>query len=499
MIRQFLVGLVIAGAALAAGITFNDQHYRLDVPTHPADEIVIAHRDSPYTGMTWVESASNNYRQLRFFDRVEGGVCLEPSWAVLAAMPGLEHLRPASGITATGQGTLNNSPYISFFPAGLLLNRDVPKAPRVLIVGLGSGVGIAQVAHHFSQAEIDVVDIDPAVVDMVRAHFPLLAWLEQQRRLKFIVSDARAYVRSQKGHGYHMAVLDAYTAGSTIPPHLMTREFFAQVADTLADGGVVLANVIGCYGKSAGTHGEIEGFAHRVLGGALRSMRAAGLPHAWCIPVLRESDDPTSFAKDEGRNTIVVAAKHDLSPRGFAAGWERLQEWKPFPELKTGQYISRHVVIIEAVKEQGMLKHRYASTCIPLEWVEPAVPQLVPGLKPFTQAPTAPQHTQLSSTNDRVLIEAVAAAARKHGGLTNGWNVVPAEAELRLRTIDWTLFPRETWRASIAFARDASVHDPEMLVGPVDGPERDNAIPSWHMLDAPLFTDQTPNADIMNH
>jgi hypothetical protein len=37
-----------------------------------------------------------------------------------------------------------------------------------------------------------------------------------------------------------------------------------------------------------------------------------------------------------------------------------------------------------------------------------------------------------------------------------------------------------------------------MLVGPVDGPEREAASNTWQIADAPLFTDQMPNADVLN-
>lgn len=497
MNKHLLAGIALAAACTVAGIAFQDSHYRLDVPGQPADQVVLGHRDSPYTGMTWVASRSNNYLQLRFFDKVEGGVCLTPTWAELAADPRLAHLRPAQAPAASefDPGTLNNSPYITFFPAGLLLNRTVPAAPRVLIVGLGSGVGIAQLAHHFPQAAIEVVDIDPAVIAMVRQHFPLLAWLETQRntagepRLRFVARDARAHITAMAGHGYHMLVLDAYTAGSTIPPHLMTREFFAECAATLADGGTVLANVIGCYGEPDGL-GDLRGFAHRVLGGALRSLRAAGLEGAWCIPVLHADDRIASFDRSRARNTIVIAAKHQLSPRRFPAGWERLQAWVPFPELELGRHVSDQYLLAG--------ENRYTATVAPAALVDAAVPALAAAMKADPANDGAPHHTRNARTTDRGLIDQSAAAVRAAKlPFRRGWDEVAAEPMLIRRTIDWVAFPRETWRASVVFARDA-FNDPEQLVGPVDGPERDGAPKSWHMGDAPLFTDQTPNADIVN-
>jgi len=497
MDRQVLYGLILTVAAAAAGIAFRDQHYRLDVGGLPADQRVVDHRDSPYTGMTWVTSPSNNYLQLRFFEMVEGGVCVSPSWSDLVADPRLAHLKPAQPpVIATGEldpGTLNNSAYISFFPAGLLLNRTVPEKPRVLVVGLGSGVGIAQIAHHFPTAVVDVVDIDPAVIRMVRDHYPLMAWLESQGRVNFIARDARAYVRAQRGQGYHLVILDAYTAGSTIPPHLMTREFFAECGATLAEGGLVFANIIGCYGEQD-ADGTWRGAKRRVVGGALRTFRAAGLDNAWVIPVLHAGDRPGSFDRSSARNNIVICGKHELSPARFDAGWSRLRDWVPFPELQPGRHVSRQYQLIDRKANTG-------STFVPAAWIDAAVPAVAGAMKSVPLGEGTPAHTLGSIASDRALLEQAAQAVRTSapaGSQLRGWDEVPANTELYLRTIDWVLFPRETWRTSVAFARQTDKHDPELLVGPVDGPERDGAPQSWYMSDAPLFTDQTPNADIVN-
>jgi spermidine synthase len=497
MDRSLFLGLVVAAAAATAGFVFQDQHYRLNVGGLAADQHVLDHRDSPYTGMTWVASPSNNYLQLRFFEMVEGGVCLEPTWATLAADPALAHLKPAiPPALAPGQadpGTLNNSAYISMFAAGLLLNSTVPVKPQVLVVGLGSGVGIAQILHHFPAATVEVVDIDPAVITMVRDHFPLMAWFESQGRVRFVARDARAYVRAQAGHGYNLVILDAYTAGSTIPPHLMTREFFKECGDTLAEGGTVFANVIGCYGEQDAS-GFWRGVKRRVVGGALRSFRAAGLEHAWVFPVLGAYDSPAAFDRSQSRNNIIICGKHPISPARFAEGWNRLRAWQPFPELPTGRYVSQQYQLIDVQANTG-------STFVPAAWIDQAQPNLQASLQQRAAVEGAPSHTSGAFTEDRARLEVAVESVRyaaPSGSLLRGWDAVPARGQLYRRTTDWVQFPRETWRAAVAFARDANKHDPELLVGPVDGPEREAAPQSWYMTDAPLFTDQTPNADIVN-
>ena len=60
---------------------------------------------------------------------------------------------------------------------------------------------------------------------------------------------------SQGDEHFDLIILDAYTSGSTIPPHLMTRGIFADLARHLDPGGIVLSNIIGSYiGKTYRPH-----------------------------------------------------------------------------------------------------------------------------------------------------------------------------------------------------------------------------------------------------
>ena len=43
----------------------------------PSDQQLLAYRNSAYAHVSWVVSPSDNVAELRFFNRVEGGVCLE--------------------------------------------------------------------------------------------------------------------------------------------------------------------------------------------------------------------------------------------------------------------------------------------------------------------------------------------------------------------------------------------------------------------------------------
>jgi spermidine synthase len=527
--KLMIAAAVVAGAA-CCGFFFQDLPYRLRVIGQPSDQAALDHRDSPYSNITWVASPNDNYLQLRFYDRVEGGICLHPSWDELIELaksaPTLAHLVPAPGAEpklppgsawpldwVPNPGCLSNSPYIRLFPICVLLNQHLMAAakndfrattPRIMVVGLGSGIGIATLAYHFPLSAITVVDIDQVVVGMVRDHFPLLRWLSEQKladgtpRLRFMVRDARQFIRydaareAAAGRPYDVVVLDAYTSGSTIPPHLMTREFFEQVAAILDPDGLVMANVIGSYIQEPGNASN----KHLVVGGAIRTFRAAGLTEVWNFPVMT-MEDPGRFDPARQRNNIVIASRRKMDPAGNHGGWERLRAFAPYPELSAGRYLSSSYQLIDT-RERRFIS---ASAAAPL--IDLVDAGFRSRMTPDASSPDGPQWPKLWDSADRneiaktytILTAAIAKGTLKR--LPRGWEDYEQATALRRSETDWVLAAQETFRIAVITAKDP-MHSGEKLVGELEGPERATMAAPF-IPDAPLFTDQRPNADIFNN
>lgn len=127
-------------------------------------------------------------------------------------------------------------PYTRGVFAGLLAN---PGARRVLVIGLGGGVIPSAMRRIEPDLRIDVVELDPAVVEVARQRFGY----REDPRLRTRIGDGRVFVRRQlrAGARYDLIVIDAYER-VYVPEHLMTREFVAEVKALLAPGGVVASN-----------------------------------------------------------------------------------------------------------------------------------------------------------------------------------------------------------------------------------------------------------------
>jgi spermidine synthase len=121
-------------------------------------------------------------------------------------------------------------------PIGFLF---VDKPQSALIIGLGGGTIPSFLRKRFPQMQIDVVDIDPGVVDVARSHFGF----REDEHMHAHVEDGRRFVEHARKR-YDLIFLDGFGADS-VPPQLTTREFLTAVRDILTPQGVVIGNVWG--------------------------------------------------------------------------------------------------------------------------------------------------------------------------------------------------------------------------------------------------------------
>lgn len=116
----------------------------------------------------------------------------------------------------------------------------LPHHPKkVLMIGLGGGTLVTVLNRFYPSAAIDVVEIDPVVVSMAKRYFGFA----ESDHIKVHTQDGRVFVKRARlaKNKYDLVILDAFN-GDYIPPHLMTKEFLAEVKDILQPNGVLLAN-----------------------------------------------------------------------------------------------------------------------------------------------------------------------------------------------------------------------------------------------------------------
>jgi spermidine synthase len=127
-------------------------------------------------------------------------------------------------------------PYVRAMLVSLAM---VDEPNRVLVIGLGGGTLPMFLRQHYPTLAIDVVDIDPDVVDVARKFFGF----KEDDRLRAHVADGRKFIEACE-EPYDLILLDAYGSDS-IPYHLATREFLVATRRALTPGGVVVGNIWG--------------------------------------------------------------------------------------------------------------------------------------------------------------------------------------------------------------------------------------------------------------
>ncbi len=120
--------------------------------------------------------------------------------------------------------------------AGLLLT---PQPKKILIAGLGGGTLPLAFNDLFPEAQIDIVEVDQAVVNVAKQFF----FFEENANMTVTVNDARVFVKRAGilGEKYDFIILDAF-GGDYIPEHLLTQEFLEEVKQIMTDDGVLVAN-----------------------------------------------------------------------------------------------------------------------------------------------------------------------------------------------------------------------------------------------------------------
>jgi len=127
--------------------------------------------------------------------------------------------------------------YTRYFHLPHLMVEDPDDIDRVLFVGGGGFTGPKRFVDEYN-ATVDVVEIDPAVIDAAKRYFRV----EESPRLNIYNEDGRRYLRDTN-RTYDLIVLDAYKKDK-VPFQLTTEEFMRLADSRLSADGILFANLI---------------------------------------------------------------------------------------------------------------------------------------------------------------------------------------------------------------------------------------------------------------
>lgn len=236
-----------------------------------ANQTIVFETDSAYHYILIVDDKQRNARYLQFNNYVEGAIDLNPPYDTR----------------------------VSYTNAFHLAQIFKPELKRVLIIGGGGGIGARKFVTDDQQVVVDLVEIDPLVVDLSFKYFHLVP----SQRLHVYVEDGRGFVR-RTSEKYDLVILDAFTIGGQIPFHLTTKEFMHEIKQVLTPSGVVLTNI----------NGTLRGSRSRILRSEYKTM-AEVFDSIYVFPHLHdiERNRDKSLDLDRNRSVILIATNNKSS------------------------------------------------------------------------------------------------------------------------------------------------------------------------------------------
>ena len=115
---------------------------------------------------------------------------------------------------------------------------------RVLVIGLGSGVTAGAVAQHPAVRQIEVVEIEPAVVEASQFFIRENRAVLRDPRLRLVIADARNFLLAST-KGYDVLISEPSNPWMAGVGNLFSREFYRLARERLADGGMMVQWVHG--------------------------------------------------------------------------------------------------------------------------------------------------------------------------------------------------------------------------------------------------------------
>ena len=113
-----------------------------------------------------------------------------------------------------------------------------PKVRKVLVIGAGDGGVVRELVRYADLEQIDMVEIDPLVVEVCKKYLPQTACRLDDPRLHIYYEDGLRFVRSKEDE-YDLIIVD-----STDPfgpgEGLFTREFYGNCYKALKEDGIMV-------------------------------------------------------------------------------------------------------------------------------------------------------------------------------------------------------------------------------------------------------------------
>lgn len=206
-----------------------------------------------------------------------------------------------------------------------------PNPRKILIVGLGGGTLPSAFMRILPESEIDVVEIDPAMVRVAKKYFNF----QPTAKVRVTEQDGRVFVKRaiKNGVKYDLILLDAFD-DEYIPGHMLTVQFLEEVKKILTPEGVLAANTFSTfndrYDNESVTYESVYGHFYN-LKKLFNNVR---------VIVATQNELPSQWIIKENSKAL----EEKFLPLGINASWllpyfTTEQDWDTNARALTDQYL----------------------------------------------------------------------------------------------------------------------------------------------------------------
>jgi spermidine synthase len=208
-----------------------------------------------------------------------------------------------------------------------------PNPRRLLFVGLSTGAWVRAVQGFPSAEQIDVVEINPGYLKLIRSYPQVYAVLKDPR-IHIHIDDGRRWLRRNPD-----ARFDAFVQNTTYywranAGNLLSREYFEEIRRHLNPGGIAIINTTGSFDVLA-TAGAVFPHAYRYLNFVYASEQDLTPQPARLLEIRRPDGHRFTF--------------DDAKPGSVAAALENVQ-LQP-----VGEFLARHQADAQIITDDNLL------------------------------------------------------------------------------------------------------------------------------------------------
>ena len=178
-----------------------------------------------------------------------------------------------------------------------------PDAKRVLFVGLSTGAWVRAMQGFPDVERIDVVEINPAYIDLLQSYVQLAPLLHDSR-IHIHIDDGRRWLRRNPQTRFDLIVQNTTYYWRANAGNLLSREYLSEVKTHLDRSGIVTMNTTGSFDVLA-TNQAVFGYAYRYLNFVYASEQplTPDVDGLWKI----RRPDGAFFVRDDIRPVSVAA------------------------------------------------------------------------------------------------------------------------------------------------------------------------------------------------